>query len=74
MASTTVVDIAGGNEDERVATAQALMERLRTDGDTKEVRSGFAETDERKLFDFFAHIERVFFLPLRSTIRRWPTG
>ncbi|MSP26854.1 MAG: hypothetical protein EXR75_17275, partial [Myxococcales bacterium] len=63
MASTTVVDIEGGDEDGRVATARALMEKLGTLGDTKEARSGFAESEERALFDFFAQYPPSAFLP-----------
>lgn len=63
MASTTVIDISGGDEDGRVATAQKLTKKLRTLPVIKEARSGFDESEEKSLFDFFGAYPPSAFLP-----------
>ena len=68
LASVTVIHLffvegAKPDEDALVGTTKKLMAALRALPTTKEVRSGFDEDAEHKMFDFFASYPPSAFLP-----------
>jgi predicted exporter len=62
-ASTIVVDVMGGDEDARVATARALVGKLGARPGIKSVRSAMDEARERELFERLASYPPSALLP-----------
>jgi predicted exporter len=62
LASTTVVDVMGGDEDDRVATAHGLVERLAALPTMKSIGSAKTEAEERAIFALLGSVPPSAFL------------
>lgn len=63
LASTTVIDIGGDDEDAVVQTAQRLRDRLKAAPTTRAVRSGVDDQSQNELGELLSHYPPTAFLP-----------